>query len=163
MALLGFEVWCKPNGAVYVGGINNGSKPVEHGFVSLLKYYNMWKRDYPQLKVVRPAEDKCQYCFVVANCHRCLANHAARANINEDVHYEWDCNVEEVMTQMEMLSIDKPESAATKAEEAPEELLLESANQIRIARSQRALYQSHVAAAVCDATEGKFTLGMINV
>ena len=57
MALLGFEVRCKPNGAVYVEGINKGSKPAEHGFVSLSKYYNMWKRDYPQLKVVWPAED----------------------------------------------------------------------------------------------------------
>ena len=66
------------------------------------------------------------------------------------------------MTQMEMLSVDKPESAATKAEEAREQLLLESANHIRMARSQRALYQSHVASAVRDGTEGKFTLVMIN-
>ena len=165
MSSLGFEVRCKPNGAVYVKGVNEG-KPVDHGFVSLSKYYNMWKRDYPQLKVVRPSEDICQYCFVFANRHRYLANHAARAStsvpeIDEDVHDEWDCNVDEEITQMDMLSIDEPESAATKAEEAREQLLLQSANHIRMARSQRALYPSHVAATVRNVTEGQLMLVMI--
>ena len=39
-------------------------------------YYNMWKREYPKLKVSRPAEDICNHCFVFANRHRYLAKHS---------------------------------------------------------------------------------------
>ena len=54
-----------------------------------------------------------------------------------------------------LISIDQPESAATEAEEACKQLLLDAAVHVQIARAQRALYQAHVAAAVCNATDGK--------
>ena len=53
------------------------------------------------------------------------------------------------------ISIDQPESAATEVEEAREQLLLDAAKHIKMAREQRSLYQAHVAEAVCDATGGK--------
>jgi hypothetical protein len=53
------------------------------------------------------------------------------------------------------ISIDQPESAATEVEEAREQLLLDAAKHVKMAREQRALYQAHVAEAVCDATNGK--------
>ena len=53
------------------------------------------------------------------------------------------------------ISIDQPESAATEVEEAREQLLLDAAKHVKMAREQRALYQAHVAEAVCDATDGK--------
>ena len=53
------------------------------------------------------------------------------------------------------ISINQPESAATEVEEAREQLLLDAAKHVKMAREQRALYQAHVAEAVCDATDGK--------
>ncbi len=75
MHSLGFKIRCKPDGALIVDGIVEG-KPSDHGYVSYLAYYNKWKREYPQLKVSRPAEDICNHCFVFANRHRYLANHS---------------------------------------------------------------------------------------
>ncbi len=52
------------------------------------------------------------------------------------------------------LNIDGAESAATVAAGAREILLLESAEHIKMARAQRALYQEKVSAAVDHAKEG---------
>jgi hypothetical protein len=73
MASIGHDVSCQPNGAVRVEG--KLGKPSDNGYVSFMTYYRMWKSDYPQLKVSRPAEDICQYCFAFSNRHRYLANH----------------------------------------------------------------------------------------
>ncbi len=53
------------------------------------------------------------------------------------------------------ISIDQPESAATEVKEAREQLLLDAAKHVQMAREQIALYRAHVAEAVCDATDGK--------
>ena len=45
-------------------------------YVSFTTYCRKWKKDYPQLKVSRPVEDICQYCYVFAHRHRYLANHS---------------------------------------------------------------------------------------
>ena len=66
MHSLGFKTRSGPDGRVVVDGIDNG-KPIDHGYVSFYAYYSKWKKDYPQLKVSRPAEDICQYCYVFAN------------------------------------------------------------------------------------------------
>ena len=39
-------------------------------------YYAKWKWDCPQLKVSRPAEDICQYCYTFADRHMHLARHS---------------------------------------------------------------------------------------
>ena len=65
MALLGHDVRCKANGSVIVDG--KEGKPINHGFVSFSMYSYKWKTSYPQLKVSRPAEDICQYCFAFSN------------------------------------------------------------------------------------------------
>ena len=70
--------------------------------------------------------------------------------INHDITIIDEANVEWVTPSM-----NEPESASTTAEEAREQLLLESANHICMARVQRALYQELVASAVSDATAGK--------
>ena len=66
MISLGFNTRCNPDGQILVDGVTSG-KPCNHGYVSFLAYYNKWRKEYPQLKVSRPAEDICQYCFVFAN------------------------------------------------------------------------------------------------
>ena len=65
MALHGHDVRCKANGSVIVDG--KEGKPINHGFVSFSMYSYKWKTSYPQLKVSRPAEDICQYCFAFSN------------------------------------------------------------------------------------------------
>ena len=64
-----------------------------------------------------------------------------------------------LMINASAFSIDPPESGSSKSDEAScELLLLESAKHIQMARSQQALYQNHVAAAIYNAAEGKFML-----
>ena len=70
-----------------------------------------------------------------------------------------DNNGDTVVTTMEEMpapiSIDQPESAATEVKEAREQLLLDAAKQVNMARKQRARYQAHVAKTVCNTTDGK--------
>ena len=80
MASLGHDVRCKANGSIIVDGTKEG-KPIDHGFVSFSTYYYKWKASYPQLKVSRPAEDICQYCFAFSNRHRHLADHSATEGV----------------------------------------------------------------------------------
>ena len=40
------------------------------------------------MKVSRPAEDICNYCFVFANCHRYLANHSTTETLTTMVTTE---------------------------------------------------------------------------
>ena len=244
MHSLGYKIRCKPDGAKYiVDGIVDG-KPSDHGYVSFLAYYNKWKREYPQLKVSRPAEDFCNHCFIFANRHRYLANHlttetlatmaaaattteatttamadknanngdtTAAATTTEATNDDGDTTAAATTTEAmndngnttaaatpteatnndsntmaaatptetriteddddddddgdtaattaektpAPISIDQHESAATEVEEARKQLLLDAAKHVKMAREQRALYQAHVAEAVCDATNGK--------
>ena len=162
MQSLGFNVRCKHDGGVVIDGVDDG-KPSDHGYVSYSTYYKKWKREYPQLKVSRPAEDICQYCFVFANRHRYLANHSLRGGTSGSSTEEDEDMIDgadggrslTVGNETEEVRIDLPESASTHAEEARELLLLESAAHIRMARVQRALYQAYVTKAVADALECK--------
>ena len=169
---IGHDVSCQPNGAVRVEG--KLGKPSDNGYVSFMTYYRMWKSDYPQLKVSRPAEDICQYCFAFSNRHRYLANHES-AGVEEgeddngeddndssadDVDAVVDAVVDDFFTLNvgmigEEVELNEPECAATQIEEQRELLLLESATHIRMARAQRALYQALVETAVRDASENK--------
>ena len=76
MESLGYAVLSAPNGVVIVQGMN-GKIINRNEFVSFTTYCRVWITEYPQLKVSRPVEDICQYCFVFANRHRYLANHSA--------------------------------------------------------------------------------------
>jgi len=78
MLSLGLHTWCAPDGAIIVNGVDSG-KPSDHGYVSFSVYYRKWRTAYTQLKVSRPAEDICRYCFVFANRHKYLTNHSAVA------------------------------------------------------------------------------------
>jgi hypothetical protein len=76
MENLGYAVKSCSNGVVLVEVI--GGKSINRKeFVSFTMYCQVWKKNYPQLKVSHPVEDICQYCFVFANRHRYLANHSA--------------------------------------------------------------------------------------
>ncbi len=121
----------------------------------------MWKGS--NIKVSRPAEDICQYCFVFSNRHRYFADHSAReastCGVNSD---DDDPNIDEPSDEVvivgggqQEIDIMLPVSAVSQVEERRELMVLQSAMHIRMARAQRALYQKLVADAVSDAEEGK--------
>ena len=58
-------------------------------------------------------------------------------------------------TPIRGVSLNTPESSCREVEEERELMLLEAAEHIKMARAQRALYQSKVDLAVCHATEKK--------
>jgi len=67
------------------------------------------------------------------------------ATITEDDNDDDDDGDTAATTTEEMpapISIDQPESAATEVKEACEQLLLDAANHVKMAREQRALYQA---------------------
>ena len=76
MEALGYDVTCRLNGGVIVEGFEGKAVDTTE-FVSFTTYCRKWRTEYPQLKVSKPVEDICQYCFVFANRHRYLANHSA--------------------------------------------------------------------------------------
>ena len=154
MALLGYKVTCKPNGAIVVEG--EGGKEIDlNEFVSFACYYAKWKKDFPQLKVSRPVEDICQYCYTFANQHRYLSRQSGKEMVDDDSKSEAEDDelMGDISAVLANLNIDGAESAATVAAEAREILLLEFLEHIKMARAQRALYQVKVSAAVDHAKE----------
>jgi hypothetical protein len=157
MNSLGFKTRCKANGELVVDGIEmeeggRKKKPIELGYVSFTMYYRNWKNKFSQLKVSRPAEDICQYCFVFSNRHRYFADHSARevstCGVNND---DDDTNIDEPSEVMiagggqQGIDINLPESAVSQEEESRELMVFQSAMHIRRARAQQALYQKLVA------------------
>ncbi len=61
------------------------SKELDAGeYCSFPTYFNLWKRDFPDLKVSWPVEDICKDCYAFASRHRYLANHTMRRH-DDDV------------------------------------------------------------------------------
>ncbi len=56
-------------------------KEVDAGeYCSFSTYFNLWKGDFPDLKVSRPVEDICKDCYAFANRHRYLTNCTMECN-----------------------------------------------------------------------------------
>jgi hypothetical protein len=136
-------------------------------YVSLPTYWSLWKRDFKNLKVSRPAEDICKDCYVFANRHRHLAHHTTsstrRHDGDDDVRSDSsssddddDADVADLGVGRTMnVDLNLAEAASNGADEERELMLLQAAEHVKMARAQRALYQAKVADAVADVTEGK--------
>ena len=76
--MAGFQVTVRSNakGATIVEGAE-GNVVDKALFFSISTYFYFWKRNFPQLKISRPVEDICPYCFAFTNRHRFLVDHAA--------------------------------------------------------------------------------------
>jgi hypothetical protein len=160
MKSLGYDVRTTATGGLVVTA--EAGKEADPGeYVSFPTYYSMWKRDFKNLKVSRPAEDICKDCYVFANRHRHLAHH--RSVRGEDVSDSDDgdsssddtndAEVDERRTTP--VDLDKADAASNEAQEEKELMLMQAAKHVEMARAQRALYQAKVADAVADAKEGK--------
>jgi hypothetical protein len=179
MAGLGYHVRSNAKGAVIIEGVDG--KEVDYAeFVSLATYFSVWKRDFPHLKISRPVEDICPYCFAFTNRHRYLSNRAfGRLDTGNDVgddneednddegnmmEMEYEDCMEKLIEEFPSLTMDDvpvvdidmelPEAAGTPAEEERELLLLEVGLHVRMYRAQRALYQEKVDLAIADAKAG---------
>jgi len=65
-------------------------------YVSFPTYYYKWKTSFPKLKVSKPIEDICAYCYAFANRHKYQANCAimGRGDDGSDDDEEDDDNIE---------------------------------------------------------------------
>ena len=76
MKSLGYDIRTTPNGGYVVTAEDEGQEVDPGAYVSFPTYINLWKRDFKNLKVSRPAEDICKDCYMFANRHRHLAHHS---------------------------------------------------------------------------------------
>ncbi len=65
---LGYRVQSNAKGDINVKEVGDKGKE----FVLLQTFFDFWKREYPHLKISRPVEDFCPYCFAFLNQHRHL-------------------------------------------------------------------------------------------
>ncbi len=127
-------------GAISVEEVGDKGKK----FVSLRTYFDFWKREYPHLKISRPVEDICPYCFAFSNRHIYLARHV-------DGNDEFDkeaMRIDGILVGLDNLAIEDtpvvevrmevPEAAATPDVEERDLLLLQIGEHIRMYRLQRA-------------------------
>ena len=164
MKALGYNVRTTAMGGFVVTAEDVGKEVDPGEFVTFPTYFNLWKRDFKNLKVSRPAEDICKDCYVFANRHRHLAHHTttSRRHDGDDVlrsdsdsagssDDDDDADVGRTIN----VDLNSAEAASNGADEERELMLLQAAEHVKMARAQRALYQAKVADAVADATEGK--------
>ena len=143
MESLGYKVTVGPNETLKAEGADRTEDAV-----ALSTYYTKWKTDYPSLKVSRPAEDICYYCYTFANKHKMLSNNTkhtrpadGEGDINDEEMNDSDAdeNVKELAKILNNTHLDKLDSASSKVEEAKELLILECSKHIDMARAQRFL------------------------
>ncbi len=158
MMALGYDVRTTAMGGFVVTADVKGKEVDPGAYVTFPAYLNLWKRDFKNLKVSRPAEDICKDCYVFANCHRHLAHHttSTRRHDGDDVLRsdssssgdDDDADVANGVGRTMNVDLNLAEAASNGADEERELMLLQAAKHVKMARAQRALYHA-------DATEGK--------
>jgi hypothetical protein len=153
MSLLGYIVDTTAMGGFKIRR-EDGSAVDTGEFVSFPTYHAKWKRDYPNLKVSRPVEDICNLCYTFAHRHKFFTDHMMRCgghgddddddNNNEDDNDEDQDVVDELACLTRNININRPECASDKVAEEKEQMMLEAAEHIKMARAQRQLYQEKV-------------------
>jgi hypothetical protein len=163
MKALGYDVRTTAMGGFVVTAADDEGKEVDPGeYVTFPTYFSLWKRDFNNLKVSRPAEDICKDCYVFANRHRHLAHHTTtRRHDGDDVRSDSsssdydDADVADLGVGLTTnVDLNSAEAASNEADEERELMLLQAAEHVNMARAPRALYQAKVADAVADATKG---------
>ncbi len=126
-------------------------------YCSFPTYFNLWKRDFPDLKVSQPVEDICKDCYAFANHHRYVANYKMGCNdddgdsdgnnssngerssdgrSNEGSNDDGSNNFSDVgVRTMSNADLHCPEAASTKVNKERELMLLQAAVHIKIARA----------------------------
>ena len=173
MATLGYNVQSTATGALIVTRLKGEreDEPVNtNEYVSYPTYFYKWKKSFPHLKVSNPSEDICPYCYQFANRHRYLSNGAVGRDDDDDedgLSIDDDVNNGDLSDGGDDTNtgppspshgdnvVVNPESAPRQDDEERELMLLEAAQHIKMARTQRALYQAKVELAVAAACAEK--------
>ena len=125
------------------------SKMLGTRVILLRTYFDFWKREYPHLKISRPVEDICPYCFAFSNWHRSLASHSYQSSVNDRNDEVDEEAMSEVVTMIDVILVgldnlaikdtpviearmEVPEAAATPDEEEWDLLLLQIGEHIRM-------------------------------
>jgi hypothetical protein len=161
MESLGYTVTVCPNGTLTVveedSTTNTNDEEQCRAYVNLRTYWRQWKRLYPHMKVSRPAEEICGYCYTFANRHRILSSRQSgmqQEQEQQETTLAGDGEDErELIEMLNSISLDIPGAAFTKIEEAKEKLIQECSLHIEMAWAQRLLYQMLEKAAVDDAKD----------
>jgi len=71
LASLGYTNVRNTASGVFILGEREDGEAVDSGdFVFFPTYDHKWKTSFPKLKVSKPIEDICAYCYAFANCHK---------------------------------------------------------------------------------------------
>ena len=123
----------------------NTNDEEQRDYVTFPTYWSKWKTLYPHMKVSRPAEDICGYCYTFATRHRILSSRQSgmqQEQEQQETILVGDAKDErELIEMLNRVSLDAPGAACTKIKEAKENLIRECALHIEMARAQRLLYQ----------------------
>ena len=130
----------------------DGSAVDSGEFVSFPTYLSKWKRDYPNLKVSKPVEDICNLCYTYAHRQKFFSDHMTRCSgyaDDDDDDEDNEDNDQNVVDELARLTrrginINCPECASNEVAEEKEQMMLEAAEHIKMARVQRQLYQDKV-------------------
>jgi hypothetical protein len=157
MELLGCTVTVGPNRNLIVDKVDAANANNEQDFVTFLAYWSKWKTLYPHMKVSRPAEEICGYCYTFANKHQILSSQQSamqQQQQQETVHADdWD-NERELEDILNHLSLDTPGAACTEIEEVKEILIRDCVRHIDMAWAQRLLCKTLEEAAVGNLRDG---------
>jgi predicted small metal-binding protein len=149
MSSLGYITETTATGAFKIRK-EDGSAVDNGKFVSFPTYHTKWKRDYPNLTVSRPVKDICNLCYTFAHCQKFFSDHMRRCGgyANTDGHIDDDDEDHNVVDELARLTrdinINRPECASDKVAEEKEQMMLEAAEHVKMARAQRQLYQDKV-------------------
>ena len=103
------------------------------------------------MKVSRPVEDICNICYMFAHRHKFFADHTMRHSSYYDDDDDEQDNIEEggqdpdfvdeLVRLTKRVDLNQPKCASDKVAEEREQMMLDAAEHIKMARAQRKLYQ----------------------
>jgi hypothetical protein len=136
MNMLGYNARTTGSGVTIIEH-DDGKDIDADDFVSFPTYFYTWKSKFPKLKVSKPAEDICQYCYAFAHRHKYLANRSLReggdsddgddnggddlatgdGNEEEGAEEETTIDGERCATPIRGVNLNTPEASCTVVEE----------------------------------------------
>ncbi len=180
MASLGYVVRTTAMGAYIMMG-EDGKEEDAGEYCSFPTSFNMWKHDFPDLKVSRLVEDICKDCYAFANRHRYVANHTmgcdnddGYGNGNDSSNRErssdrcsnessnnYDSNdfSDVGVRTMGNADLHCPEAASTKADKERELMLLQAAVHIKNGKGTESPLPSQGGGCGCRCNCRERTLG----
>ena len=160
----GMRISTTNKGAVKATPVTEG---VERTIPSWSAYCTHWQQHYPKLKVRKPTEDICSYCYKFYNSHKFRStNDSASTDTNngggddddiffdaveeEDVHQDQETNDTPATTNDGATDNTTAGVAVDPATEAMEKSILDAALHVKMARSMRQFVNDKIAAARHD-------------